>query len=61
VVFALIHLAVLLAVLGWAVLSLIQGNWGRALLIAVCLATYYFLALHGEVKKEVARHRQKRS
>jgi len=61
VVFAFFHLFVLLAILGWAVLALIRGNWERALLIAVCLAAYYFIALHDQVKKEIARHRQKRS
>jgi hypothetical protein len=61
VIFAFFHLIILLAILGWAVLSLIRGNWERALLIAVLLGAYYFIALHDQVKKEIARRRQKRS
>jgi hypothetical protein len=60
VVFALFHLALLLGILGWAVVSLFQGNVGRAALIVVCLTVYYFIALHDQVKKEIARKRPKK-
>jgi hypothetical protein len=61
VVFALFHLVLLLGILGWAVVSLLHGNVGRAALIVVCLTAYYFIVLHDQVKKEIARTRKKRS
>ncbi len=60
-VFAFIHLLLLLGVLGWAVVSLIQGNLTRGFLILGCLAFYYFVALHPQVKQEIARKRGKKS
>jgi hypothetical protein len=60
VVFAFFHLLLLLGILGWAIVSLVQGNMSRGLLIAVCLAFYYILALHPQVKKEIDRIRQKK-
>ena len=60
-VFAFFHLFLLLGILGWAVVSLIHGNVGRAALIAVCLTAYYFIALHDQVKKEIAQKRKKKS
>jgi hypothetical protein len=61
VIFAFFHLFLLLGILGWAVVSLIHGNVGRAGLIVVCLTAYYFIALHDQVKKEIARARKKKS
>lgn len=60
-IFALFHLLLLLGILGWAIVSLIHGNMGRAGLIVVCLTAYYFIALHDQVKKEIARTRKKKS
>lgn len=55
--FALIHFAVLLAVLAYAVLSLFTGNVGRGGLLLLLLAVYYLLVLHKAVMKEIARRR----
>jgi hypothetical protein len=60
VVFALVHLLLLLGILAWAVVSLVQGNLSRGFLILGCLALYYVLALHPQVKKEIARRRSKK-
>lgn len=60
-VFAVIHLLLLLAVLGWAVVSLIQGNLARGFLILGCLVFYYYIALHPQVKQEIARKRGKKN
>jgi putative Mn2+ efflux pump MntP len=57
VIFAAFHLLVLLAVLGWAIVSLVQGNLIRGFLILGCLGLYYVLALHDQVKKEIKRKR----
>jgi hypothetical protein len=55
--FALLHLAVLLAVLGYALLSLFAGNTARGGLLLILLAVYYLLVLHKAVRKEIARRR----
>jgi hypothetical protein len=57
-IFALVHLAGLLAVLGYAVYSLIQGNVLRFAAIVILLAAYYHFVLHKAVLKEIARRRQ---
>jgi uncharacterized membrane protein YfcA len=54
-IFAIFHLLLLIGLLGYAVFSLIQGNTLRFGLIIVCLAGYYFLALHKNVMKEIER------
>jgi len=56
-VFAFLHLGALLAVLGFAVYSLIRGNPVRFALILVLLAAYYYFVLHSAVVKEIARRR----
>ncbi len=56
-VFAVFHLLALLAVLVWAIISIVQGNLVRGLLILGCLGLYYVLALHDQVKKEIGRKR----
>jgi Ca2+/Na+ antiporter len=56
-VFALLHLAVLLAILAYAALSLLSGNAGRGGLLLLLLAVYYLLVLHKAVRKEIARRR----
>jgi hypothetical protein len=56
-VFALLHLAGLLAILAYAVLSLFAGNAGRGSLLLLLLAVYYLLVLHKAVRKEISRRR----
>jgi hypothetical protein len=56
-VFAFIHLAGLLAALGYAVYSLARGNAARFALIIALLAAYYYFVLHPAVRKEAARRR----
>ncbi len=56
-VFALLHLAVLFAILVYAVVSLFAGNTGRGGLLLLLLAVYYLLVLHKAVRKEIARRR----
>ena len=54
---AFLHLGALLAVVGYAVVSLVRGNLPRFGLIVVLLAIYYVLLLHPAVVKEVKRKR----
>jgi len=56
--FAFFHLFLLIGLLGYAFYSLIQGNTLRFVLIIVCLAGYYFLALHKNVTAEIRRKRK---
>ncbi len=56
-IFPFLHLAALLAVLIYAVVSLIHGNVPRFGLVIVLLAIYYVFILHPAVKKEIARRR----
>ena len=56
-IFAFVHLAGLLAVLVYAVYSLVRGNVARFALIIVLLAAYYVFVLHKAVLKEIARRR----
>ncbi len=60
-IFAFFHLFLLLGLFGYALYSLLQGNVLRFALILVCLAGYYFLALHKNVKKEIERKRKTKS
>ena len=53
--FPFLHVAALLAVLGYAVVSLVQGNVPRSGLIVVLLAIYYVFILHPAVVKEIER------
>jgi hypothetical protein len=55
--FAFFHLAALLAVLGYGVYSLVQGNSSRFALIIILLVAYYFFVLHKAVLKEIARRK----
>ena len=59
-VFALVHLAALLAALGYAVSSLLAGNVPRFGVILVLLAIYYWAVLHSAVRKELARRKSLR-
>ena len=58
-IFAIVHLVLLLGIVGYALVSLFQGNTTRFSLLAGCLILYYFLVLHKAVKKEIARKRKK--
>ena len=54
---AFLHLGALLAALGYALVSLVQGNIPRFDLIVVLLAIYYVLLLHPAVVKEIKRRK----
>jgi uncharacterized membrane protein YfcA len=56
-VFPFLHLGALLAVLAYAVVSLLRGNVPRFGLIVLLLAVYYIFLLHPAVKKEIARRK----
>jgi uncharacterized membrane protein YfcA len=56
-IFPFLHLATLLAALGYAVVSLLRGNVPRFGLIVVLLAIYYVFVLHPAVVKEIARRK----
>ncbi|MFP4081539.1 MAG: hypothetical protein ACLFVG_02155 [Candidatus Aminicenantes bacterium] len=58
-IFAFFHLFLLLAVLAYAVYSLLQGNILRFVVVVVLLTGYYFLILHKPVKREIERKRRK--
>jgi uncharacterized membrane protein YfcA len=55
--FPFLHLAALLGILGYAVVSLFRGNVPRFGLIVLLLAIYYVFLLHPAVKKEIARRK----
>lgn len=55
--FAFLHIAALLAVAVYAVVSLVRGDVSRFALTAVLLAAYYVFMLHPAVKKEAARRK----
>jgi hypothetical protein len=56
--FAFLHLAALLAALGYAAYSLVRGNTAAFALILVLLGAYYYFVLHPAVLKEIARRRR---
>jgi hypothetical protein len=60
-IFSFLHLGGLLAILGYAVYSLVRGNVSRFALIVVLLALYYHFVLHKAVLKELARRRSLKS
>lgn len=55
--FAFLHIAALLAVVVYAILSLVRGDVSRFALIAVLLVVYYVFMLHPAVTKEIARRK----
>ena len=59
-VFALVHLALLVGVLAYAIYALATGHVVRGALLLALLVFYYFLVLHAAVRKEVARRRKRR-
>lgn len=56
-IFPFLHLGALLAVLVYAVVSLLRGDAPRFGLIFLLLAIYYVFLLHPAVKKEIARRK----
>jgi hypothetical protein len=54
-VFALFHLAVLVAILVYGLVGLFHRNYWRFGVIAAGLGLYYFFVLHKGVRAEVAR------
>lgn len=59
-IFALAHVALLVGAVIIAVAALLRGNTWRSLLIACCLAVYYFWILDKPVRAEIARRRELR-
>lgn len=58
-IFAFFHLLLLVAVIVFAVISLIQGNILRFIILIFLLGSYYLLVLHKPLKKEIERKRKK--
>ncbi len=58
-IFAFFHLFLLIAVIVYAVISLIQGNTLRFIILVFLLGGYYLLVLHKPLKKEIERKRKK--
>ncbi len=58
-IFAFIHLFLLLGILILAFYSLFQGNILRFAIIIALLTVYYFIALHKNVMEEIARKKKK--
>lgn len=56
--FAFVHLALFLGLLGYAVLDLARGRALRGITFLLFLAAYYLLVLHKGVKKEIARRKE---
>jgi Ca2+/Na+ antiporter len=58
-IFAFIHLFLLLGILILAFYSLFQGNVLRFAIIIALLTVYYFIALHKNVMEEIKRKKKK--
>ncbi len=59
-IFAFVHLFLLLGILVIAFYSLFQGNVLRFAVIIAILTVYYFIALHKNVKEEIKRRKKKK-
>jgi hypothetical protein len=59
--FALFHLALIGVIIGYAVVSLFQGNTWRFLVILAGLTIYYFIVLDKPVRVEIERRRRLRN
>jgi len=59
-IFAFIHLFLLLGILVVAFYSLFQGNVLRFAIIIALLTVYYFIALHKNVMEEIKRKKKKK-
>jgi len=57
-VFALFHLAVLIAILVYGLVGLLHRNIWRFGVIAAGLGLYYFFVLHKGVREEIARRKK---
>ena len=57
-IFAFVHLFLLIAIVVYAFVSLVQGNTLRFGLIAICLILYYFVVLDKPVRKEIERRKK---
>jgi Ca2+/Na+ antiporter len=58
-IFAFIHLFLLLGILILAFYSLFQGNVLRFAVIIALLTVYYFIALHKNVMEEIKKKKEK--
>jgi hypothetical protein len=58
--FAIFHLALIAAIIVYAVVSLAQGNTWRFLVILCGMTIYYFLVLDKPVRLEIERRRRLR-
>jgi hypothetical protein len=56
-IFTFFHLGLILGVIGYAIVSLFQGNIPRFAFILAGMVLYYFVVLHKPVKNELARRR----
>lgn len=59
-IFAFIHLFLLLGILVLGFYSLFQGNVLRFAIIIALLTFYYFIALHKNVMEEIKRKKKKK-
>jgi hypothetical protein len=59
-VFALVHLALLVGALAYAIFAVASGQVLRGVLLLALLAFYYVLVLHAGVRQEISRRRKKR-
>jgi len=60
-IFAIVHLILLIAILIYAIVSLVLGNARRSVVLLACLILYYALVLHKPFVKEIERRRIKKS
>ncbi|MDD8020518.1 MAG: hypothetical protein PHU81_04930 [Acidobacteriota bacterium] len=58
-IFALVHFLLYFGLLGYAIYSLLQGQWAAGLMLLAFLAAYYFLVLHQAVLKEIKKKKKK--
>lgn len=58
-IFAFVHLLLLVGFVGYAFYLLFQGDTFRFVIILALLLVYYFLVLHKAVKREIERKRKK--
>ena len=59
-VFALVHLALLVGALIYAIYVIAAGHVVRGVLVLALLVFYYVLVLHSAVRQEISRRRKRR-
>jgi len=59
-VFAVVHLALLVGALAYAIYAVAAGHITRGVLLFALLIFYYILVLHSAVRKEFTRRRKRR-